>query len=165
MNDYSREISSGFPPVGRGNLQSSRQDETYHADDRMADTASSNVPTDDKIHSYKRTLQGDSVLQSLCQEINLNAEESRRQRAMAVRRDGRANPRIMHDVQEVIPSGKRKQGEGCEDDQQGILEAFWNNDGRAVLRVTLLAAGFVIGTCTPFRTCICTCICFDDSHL
>lgn len=139
MNEYSREVWSGFG-MG-GTLQSSRQEEACHVDDRMADTASSNVSTDDKIHSYKRTLQGDSVLQALCQEINFNAEESRRQRSMA----GHAKPRIMQEMHEVIPSGKRKQGEGCEDDQQGILEAFWNNDGRAVLRITLLAAGFVIG--------------------
>ena len=41
--------------------------------------------------------------------------------------------------------GPRKRGEGCDDEQQGILAAEETHSGGARLRVTLLAAGFVIG--------------------
>lgn len=156
MNDYSREIWNGNVPSAIGNQPPPRQHEACHADDGMGDTASSNVPTNDSMFSHKRNLQGDGVLQALCQEINLNAEESRRKCHM----EGTHLKPKTTSVHDVIPSGKRKQGEGCEDDQQGILEAFWNNDGRAVLRITLLAAGFVIGT-----SLLCVCIGLENPSL
>lgn len=42
-------------------------------------------------------------------------------------------------------AGPRKQGEGCEDEEQGILLAEQTENGGAKLAITLLAAGFVIG--------------------
>ncbi|KAL4524956.1 hypothetical protein Ndes2526B_g07141 [Nannochloris sp. 'desiccata'] len=45
----------------------------------------------------------------------------------------------------LIPSGPRKRGEGCDDENQGIVAAEETPTGGARLRVTLLAAGFVIG--------------------
>lgn len=45
----------------------------------------------------------------------------------------------------VIPSGPRRQGEGCDDEEQGIIEATETSNGGAKLLVTLLAAGFLIG--------------------
>lgn len=42
-------------------------------------------------------------------------------------------------------TGPRKRGEGCDDENQGILAAEETHSGGARLRVTLLAAGFVIG--------------------
>ncbi|KAK9864635.1 hypothetical protein WJX84_012064 [Apatococcus fuscideae] len=45
----------------------------------------------------------------------------------------------------IQPSGPRKFGQGVEDEEQGIISADQTASGGAVLRVTLLAAGFVIG--------------------
>ncbi|PSC70588.1 K Homology type 1 isoform A [Micractinium conductrix] len=45
----------------------------------------------------------------------------------------------------VQPSGRRQSGEGCEDVEQAVLLAVPSPSGGALLRVTLLAAGFVIG--------------------
>lgn len=41
-------------------------------------------------------------------------------------------------------TGPRKRGEGCDDEDQGIVSAEECQNG-IVLRVTLLAAGFLIG--------------------
>lgn len=156
MSDYSRDFGDGIilqPTDGRCKSLSFQDNNPYlnqHADDGMADTASSNVPTNQNISStgIGRSSEDGNALQALCQEINATAEESRMQHHHHVghKRNSHLKPRNTNE-QDVIPSGKRKQGEGCEDDQQGILEAFWNHDGRAVLRITLLAAGFVIGMC------------------
>ncbi|KAK9832981.1 hypothetical protein WJX74_003342 [Apatococcus lobatus] len=45
----------------------------------------------------------------------------------------------------IQPSGPRKTGQGVEDEEQGIISADQTPSGGAVLRITLLAAGFVIG--------------------
>ena len=45
----------------------------------------------------------------------------------------------------VQPSGPRKPGEGVEDEEQGILSVERTGSGAIVLRITLLAAGFIIG--------------------
>ncbi|GAX73639.1 hypothetical protein CEUSTIGMA_g1090.t1 [Chlamydomonas eustigma] len=45
----------------------------------------------------------------------------------------------------VQPSGPRKPGEGVENEEQGIIAADLNPAGAVLLRITLLAAGFVIG--------------------
>lgn len=42
-------------------------------------------------------------------------------------------------------AGPRRRGEGCDDDEQGIVSAEVTGGGTAKLRITLLAAGFVIG--------------------
>lgn len=44
-----------------------------------------------------------------------------------------------------IDAGKRKEGEGVEDAEQGILDAMESPNGGAELLITLLAAGFIIG--------------------
>lgn len=41
--------------------------------------------------------------------------------------------------------GPRRQGEGIEEDEQGIVSAVVGSDGSIKVRVTLLAAGFLIG--------------------
>jgi hypothetical protein len=46
-------------------------------------------------------------------------------------------------------AGPRKCGEGCEDQEQGILAAESTQTGGARLTITLLAAGFVIGGPAP----------------
>ena len=43
------------------------------------------------------------------------------------------------------PAGPRKKNEGVEDEDQGVLSAEPTATGGARLRVTLLAAGFVVG--------------------
>ncbi|EFN59020.1 hypothetical protein CHLNCDRAFT_137699 [Chlorella variabilis] len=43
------------------------------------------------------------------------------------------------------PSGPRRKSDGVEDEQQGIVSAEMSVGGGALLRVTLLAAGYVIG--------------------
>ncbi|KAL0055988.1 hypothetical protein WJX82_006439 [Trebouxia sp. C0006] len=54
-------------------------------------------------------------------------------------------------VKWLQPSGPRILGEGIEDQEQGIMEATPTQNGGAVLRITLLAAGFVIG---PNGVCV-----------
>ncbi len=39
-------------------------------------------------------------------------------------------------------------GEGCDEDEQGVVSAEMTGEGSAKLRITLLAAGFVIGEST-----------------
>ncbi|KAK9801944.1 hypothetical protein WJX73_008785 [Symbiochloris irregularis] len=46
----------------------------------------------------------------------------------------------------IQPSGPRRPGEGIEDVEQGIVSAEGTPTGGALLRMTLLASGFVIGT-------------------
>lgn len=131
----------------------SKEDEVslqYLVEDGMADTASSNVPLnrckDMRGQAHPLDARGENALYALCEEINQTAAKSRREAAMekVFREEAHLKSRDAHDV---IPSGKRKQGEGCEDDVQGILQAYWTKDECAVLRITLLAAGFVIGVC------------------
>ncbi|KAL0031801.1 hypothetical protein WJX79_008164 [Trebouxia sp. C0005] len=45
----------------------------------------------------------------------------------------------------IQPSGPRRSGEGTEDEEQGIIAADSTTTGGARVRITLLAAGFVIG--------------------
>ncbi|KAL3154371.1 hypothetical protein ABBQ32_013848 [Trebouxia sp. C0010 RCD-2024] len=45
----------------------------------------------------------------------------------------------------IQPSGPRRTGEGTEDEEQGIIAAESTATGGAMVRITLLAAGFVIG--------------------
>ncbi|BDA41063.1 hypothetical protein COCOBI_01-7180 [Coccomyxa sp. Obi] len=45
----------------------------------------------------------------------------------------------------IQPSGPRRPGEGTEDDVQGIVDVQETNTGGILLRITLLASGFVIG--------------------
>ncbi|KAL4446280.1 hypothetical protein ABPG77_003087 [Micractinium sp. CCAP 211/92] len=45
----------------------------------------------------------------------------------------------------VQPSGRRQSGEGCEDVEQAVVLATATPTGGALLRITLLAAGFCIG--------------------
>ncbi|DBB03863.1 TPA: hypothetical protein ACH3X1_012952 [Trebouxia sp. C0004] len=45
----------------------------------------------------------------------------------------------------IQPSGPRRGGEGTEDEEQGIIAADSTKTGGARVRITLLAAGFVIG--------------------
>ncbi|KAL4423797.1 hypothetical protein ABPG75_001098 [Micractinium tetrahymenae] len=45
----------------------------------------------------------------------------------------------------VQPSGRRQSGEGCEDVEQAVVLATSTPTGGALLRITLLAAGFCIG--------------------
>ena len=42
-------------------------------------------------------------------------------------------------------AGPRKRGEGCDDEDQGIVAAEEAHAGAARIKVTLLAAGFIIG--------------------
>ena len=42
-------------------------------------------------------------------------------------------------------AGPRRRGEGCDDEDQSIVAADGTRTGGAILRVTLLAAGFLIG--------------------
>lgn len=42
-------------------------------------------------------------------------------------------------------------GEGCDEDEQGVVSAEMTGEGSAKLRITLLAAGFVIGESTKGR--------------
>lgn len=48
-------------------------------------------------------------------------------------------------IQWIQPSGPRRSGEGVEDEMQGVLRVDRTPSGGAMLRVTLLAAGFLIG--------------------
>jgi hypothetical protein len=52
------------------------------------------------------------------------------------------------------PAGPRKRGEGCDDELQGILEAQETSSGGARLRITLLAAGFIIGEVNHGLSCL-----------
>ncbi|KAK9823648.1 hypothetical protein WJX72_004420 [[Myrmecia] bisecta] len=45
----------------------------------------------------------------------------------------------------ITPSGPRKPGEGTEDEEQGLVSAEATTTGGALIRITLLAAGFIIG--------------------
>ncbi|CAL8466653.1 g6189 [Coccomyxa elongata] len=45
----------------------------------------------------------------------------------------------------IQPSGPRRPGEGTEDDVQGIVDVQETSTGGILLRITLLASGFVIG--------------------
>ncbi|GAB4814819.1 hypothetical protein N2152v2_001865 [Parachlorella kessleri] len=45
----------------------------------------------------------------------------------------------------IQPSGARQAGQGCEEVEQGIVHVEQTATGGAVLRITLLAAGFIIG--------------------
>lgn len=80
----------------------------------------------------------------LCREINTAISRNREEGVNEIRKT-RALVAAKKLVTGVPPSGPRKQGEGCEDDDQGIVEASEAASGGAMLRVTLLAAGFVIG--------------------
>ena len=122
----------------------------------MADTASSRqVLRKDAHHGLPGVIQEPRCHQmkankvsllSLCNEINSNAEWNRAHAQENKARREAAFVTTQLTSHDVVPSGKRQQGEGCEDDDQGILEAFETSDGCAALRITLLAAGFVIGT-------------------
>jgi hypothetical protein len=45
----------------------------------------------------------------------------------------------------VIHTGPRRPGEGVENEEQGIISAEMSPTGAVTLRITLLAAGFIIG--------------------
>lgn len=75
------------------------------------------------------------------------------------------------------PAGPRKKGEGVENEEQGIVSAEAQpGGGGAVLRVTLLAAGFIIGAlwhgclaaafqALPMSACRCCCCrCAPHTH-
>eukprot|EP01026_Neomeris_dumetosa_P038300 TRINITY_DN3120_c0_g1_i1.p1 TRINITY_DN3120_c0_g1~~TRINITY_DN3120_c0_g1_i1.p1 ORF type:complete len:347 (-),score=29.35 TRINITY_DN3120_c0_g1_i1:996-1961(-) len=51
-----------------------------------------------------------------------------------------------HNVQELKPSGPRLGDMGIDQSQQGIMCAQMASDGTVILKVSLLAAGFVVGT-------------------
>uniref|UniRef100_A0A1D1ZZG8 K Homology domain-containing protein n=1 Tax=Auxenochlorella protothecoides TaxID=3075 RepID=A0A1D1ZZG8_AUXPR len=66
-----------------------------------------------------------------------NEQRARRQRALQRLRE-MPSPGL-------APSGPRMRGEGCDEDEQGVVSAEMTGEGSAKLRITLLAAGFVIG--------------------
>lgn len=110
--------------------------------DGLSDTASSMTVQE---HSYPS--EGDSYsLMGLCKEINRSAEWSRlhAEKRAYLKQIAQAKAAQISGM-DMVPSGKRQQGEGCEDDDQGIVQASETSDGCVVLRITLLAAGFIIG--------------------
>lgn len=110
--------------------------------DGLSDTASSMTVHES---SYLSEIESHSLL-GLCKEINRNAEWSRLQAAQRASLKQMAHLKAAQFAgMDVVPSGKRQQGDGCEDDDQNIVEAMETSDGCVVLRITLLAAGFIIG--------------------
>eukprot|EP00890_Picochlorum_soloecismus_P006309 jgi/Picsp_1/667/NSC_00662-R1_protein len=107
-------------------------------------------PNIDQMSSWRQQEEqhcGTSVLDA-CREINKKAREDevlglrlkleKRQAAL----EAKAKRLGMQGIQR---SGKRKEGEGVEDAEQGILDAMESPNGGAELLITLLAAGFIIG--------------------
>lgn len=153
----SDEISLNMPSLDDGLVHGSAEDARREAEEGiMADTASSRqVVRQGACHGLQgvtqeprchQTRANNLRLVSICDEINSNAEWNRVHAQENKARRQAAFVTTQLTSHDVVPSGKRQQGEGCEDDDQGILEAFETSDGCAALRITLLAAGFVIGT-------------------
>eukprot|EP01023_Acetabularia_acetabulum_P017622 TRINITY_DN1882_c1_g1_i2.p1 TRINITY_DN1882_c1_g1~~TRINITY_DN1882_c1_g1_i2.p1 ORF type:complete len:205 (-),score=30.08 TRINITY_DN1882_c1_g1_i2:611-1225(-) len=84
------------------------------------------------------------TLHDLCVEINMS---SPMQNLMSCtnNQDFDQIKRHAYNVSELRPSGPRQKDTGIEQTQQGIMHAQLATDGSVVLKVTLLAAGFVVG--------------------
>jgi hypothetical protein len=110
--------------------------------DGLSDTASSMTVQEPSYVSEDDAYS----LMGLCKEINRNAEWSRlnAEKRAYLKQMAQAKAAQFSGM-DMVPSGKRQQGEGCEDDDQNIIQASETSDGCVVLRITLLAAGFVIG--------------------
>eukprot|EP01024_Parvocaulis_polyphysoides_P022309 TRINITY_DN20679_c0_g2_i6.p1 TRINITY_DN20679_c0_g2~~TRINITY_DN20679_c0_g2_i6.p1 ORF type:complete len:200 (-),score=21.29 TRINITY_DN20679_c0_g2_i6:60-659(-) len=79
-------------------------------------------------------------LVQLVQEINSNSFQYLNDNDVEQIRERAHNPAIYK------PSGARNSDQGVSDDRQGILSAQLTNDGFCcVLKITMLAAGFVVG--------------------
>lgn len=105
-------------------------------------------------------MSGGREVSALCQVINQEAEKSRKnaEENKIRRKEALTAAKIVASVPGIPPSGPRQAGEGCEDADQSIISAGETASGGAVLHVTLLAAGFVIGTTSKLSGLSLTCL-------
>lgn len=91
---------------------------------------------------------GVSITQALS-FINANKVQHRTLPQMggpgSVKSSGESSSQSGREIKWIQPSGPRRSGEGVENEEQGIISADQPSTGAVVLRITLLAAGFVIG--------------------